>query len=147
MWCLVRRFSYIPDANFSESTLFLPVLVWGFSDTPDASQLLMRFTYSLRVQWFSWGLYLTVLMLSLMGSFSYTLDASFSENLTLPMPVLMWSLCYSLHASFSLEEFLLRLLLLVLQWVSFTSLMMIVLAGSSSLDNWSEKEKEKRQQP
>ena len=36
----MRRFSYIPDASFSESTLFLPVLVWGFSDTPDASQIL-----------------------------------------------------------------------------------------------------------
>ena len=73
-----------------------------------------------------------------MGSFSYTPDASFSEKLTLLMPVLMCSLCYSLHASFSLQEFLLRLLLLVLQWVSFTSLMVIVLARSSSLDNWPE---------
>ena len=49
------------------------------------------------------------------GEFSYTPDASFSEKLTFLMPILMWSLCYSLHASFSLEEFLLRLLLLVLQ--------------------------------
>ena len=32
-----EEFSYIPDASFSESTLFLPVLVWGFSYTPDAS--------------------------------------------------------------------------------------------------------------
>ena len=52
MWCLVRSFSYIPDASFSESTLFLPVLVWGFSDTSDASQILMSFIYTLRVQWF-----------------------------------------------------------------------------------------------
>ena len=73
-----------------------------------------------------------------MGSFSYTLDASFGEKLTLLVLVLMWRLCYSLHASFSLEEFLLRLLLLILQWVSFTSLMMIVLAKSNSLDNWPE---------
>ena len=47
-----EEFSYIPDASFSESTLFLPVLVWGFSDTPDASQILVNFTYTLRVQWF-----------------------------------------------------------------------------------------------
>ena len=47
-----EEFSYIPDASFSESTLFLPVLVCGFSDTPDASQILMSFTYTLRVQWF-----------------------------------------------------------------------------------------------
>ena len=52
IWCLVRSFSYIPDASFSESTLFMPVLVWGFSGTPDASQNLMSFTYTLRVQWF-----------------------------------------------------------------------------------------------
>ena len=48
----MRSFSYIPDASFSESTLFLPVLVWGFSDNPDASQIWMNFTYTLRVQWF-----------------------------------------------------------------------------------------------
>ena len=47
--------------------------------------------------------------MSLMGSFSYTSDTSFSEKLTLLMPVLMWILCYSLHASFSLEDFLLRI--------------------------------------
>ena len=83
-----------------------------------------------------------------MGSFSYTPDASFSEKLTLLMPVLMRSLCYSLPASFSLDEFLLRLLLLVLQWVSFTSLMMTVLAKSSSLDNWPEsKTKNSRKTP
>ena len=43
-------FRYIPDASFSESAPFPPVLVWGFSDTPDASQILMSFTYTLRVQ-------------------------------------------------------------------------------------------------
>ena len=59
----MRSFSYIPDASFSESTLFPPVLVWGFSDTPNASKRLMSFTYTLRVQWL-WGLYLTVLMLT-----------------------------------------------------------------------------------
>ena len=53
--------------------------------------------------------------MNLFGSFSYTLDARFSEEMTLLVPVLMWSLFYSLDASFSLEEFLLRLLLLVLQ--------------------------------
>ena len=45
-----EEFSYIPDASFSESTLFLPVLVWGFSYTPDAIQILMSFTYTLHVQ-------------------------------------------------------------------------------------------------
>ena len=48
----MRSFSYIPDASFSESTLFLPVLVLDFSDTPDASQNLMSFIYTLCVQWF-----------------------------------------------------------------------------------------------
>ena len=43
---------YIPDASFNESTLFLPALVWGFFDTPDTSQILMSFGYTLRVQWF-----------------------------------------------------------------------------------------------
>ena len=47
-----EEFSYIPDASFSESALFLPALVSDFSDTPDASQILMSFTYTLRVQWF-----------------------------------------------------------------------------------------------
>ena len=60
----MRSFSYIPDAGFSESTIFLPVLVGGFSDTPDASEILMSFTYTLRVQWFQRGLSLTVLMLT-----------------------------------------------------------------------------------
>ena len=46
------EFQLHPDASFSESAPFLPVLVWGFSDTPDASQILMSFTYTLRVQWF-----------------------------------------------------------------------------------------------
>ena len=45
----MRSFSYIPDASFSESTLFLPVLVWGFSDTPDARQILMSVTNTLLV--------------------------------------------------------------------------------------------------
>ena len=68
-----------------------------------------------------------------MGSFSYIPEVSFSEMLTLLMPVLMWSLCYSLHASFSLK--ILKIPSVVLQRVLFTSLMMIVLARSSSLDN------------
>ena len=47
-----EEFSYIPDASFCESTLFLPVLVWGFSYIPDTIQILMSFTYTLHVQWF-----------------------------------------------------------------------------------------------
>ena len=43
-----EEFSYIPDASFSEYALFLPALVSDFSDTPDASQILMSFTYTLR---------------------------------------------------------------------------------------------------
>ena len=87
MWCLVRSFSYIPDAGFSESTLFLPVLVWAYSDTPDASQI-----------------FIIDLMWCLVKSFSYIPDAGFNES-TFFLPVLVWAYSDTPDASQILMSF------------------------------------------